>query len=75
MSPNVVSWNFNDVPTGNPGGTDGAVFACKGTPSFGLNAVSWNYNTYTWHTNRDTFDKISAKSLQIVGDVAVTLVK
>jgi hypothetical protein len=27
------------------------------------------------HTTQDTFDKISAKSLQIVGDVAVTLVK
>lgn len=27
------------------------------------------------HTTLDTFDKVSAKSLQIVGDVAVTLVK
>jgi glutaminyl-peptide cyclotransferase len=27
------------------------------------------------HTSKDTFDKISAKSLQIVGDVAATLVK
>jgi len=27
------------------------------------------------HTQQDTFDKISAKSLQIVGDVAMTLVK
>jgi hypothetical protein len=58
LSPNVVSWSFNDVPTGNPGGTDGAVFACFGTPSFGMGAVGWNYGTYTWHTNRDTYDKI-----------------
>jgi hypothetical protein len=58
MSPNVVSWSFNDVPTGNPGGTDGAVFACYGTPSFGMGALGWNYNTYTWHTNRDTYDKV-----------------
>ena len=58
MSPNVVSWSFNDVPTGNPGGTDGAVFACFGTPSFGMGAVNWNYGSYTWHTNRDTYDKI-----------------
>jgi carboxypeptidase Q len=58
LSPNVVSWSFNDAPTGNPGGTDGAVFSCYGTPSFGMQAVSWNYNTYTWHTNRDTYDKI-----------------
>jgi hypothetical protein len=58
MSSDVVSWSFNDAPTGNPGGTDGAVFACFGTPSFGMGAVSWNYNAYTWHTNRDTYDKV-----------------
>ena len=33
-------------------------------------ASSPNYH----HTMQDTFDKVSAKSLQIVGDVAVTLV-
>ena len=27
------------------------------------------------HTTQDTFDKVSARSLQIVGDVALTLVK
>jgi hypothetical protein len=57
-SANAVSWSFNDVPTGNPGGTDGAVFACFGTPSFGMGAVNWNYSTYTWHTNRDSYDKV-----------------
>jgi len=34
-------------------------------------ASSPNYH----HTMQDTFDKVSAKSLQVVGDVAVTLVK
>jgi len=58
LSDNVVSWNFADRPTGNPGGTDGAVFACYGTPSFGFGALGWNYGTYTWHTNRDTYDKV-----------------
>ena len=58
MSANAVSWTFNDRPTGNPGGTDGAVFACYATPSIGMGAVGWNYNTYTWHTNRDTYDKV-----------------
>ncbi len=58
LSPNVVSWSFNDVPTGNPGGTDGAVFACYGTPAFGMGAVPWNYFSYTWHTGRDTYDKV-----------------
>ncbi len=57
-SANVVAWSFRDMPTGNPGGTDGAVFACYATPSVGLGALGWNYGTYTWHTNRDTYDKI-----------------
>jgi carboxypeptidase Q len=73
MSPNVVSWSFNDVPTGNPGGTDGAVFACFGTPSFGMGAVSWNYNSYTWHTNRDTYDKIVFDDLKHNATLAAML--
>ena len=71
--PDVVSWSFNDVPTGNPGGTDGAVFACKGTPSFGLGAVGWNYGTYTWHTNRDTYDKIAFDDLKHNATLAAML--
>ncbi len=63
-SPNVVSWSFSDTPTGNPGGTDGAVFACYGTPSFGMGAVGWNYGSYTWHTNRDTYDKVVMDDLK-----------
>ena len=58
MSANLVSWSFRDSPTGNPGGTDGAVFACYATPSIGMGAVGWNYSSYTWHTNRDTYDKV-----------------
>jgi hypothetical protein len=73
MSSNVVSWAFNDVPTGNPGGTDGAVFACFGTPSFGMGAVSWNYNTYTWHTNRDTYDKVVFDDLKHNATLAAML--
>lgn len=39
-------------------GTDNASFICHGAPGFGTGASDWDYNTYTWHTNRDTFDKI-----------------
>ena len=74
MSANVVSWAFNDVPTGNPGGTDGAVFACFGTPSFGMGAVNWNYGTYTWHTNRDTYDKVVFDDLKHNATLAAMLV-
>ncbi len=74
LSPNVVSWSFNDVPTGNPGGTDGAVFACFGTPSFGMGAVGWNYGTYTWHTNRDSYDKIVFDDLKHNATLAAMMV-
>jgi carboxypeptidase Q len=40
------------------GGSDYASFICAGAPAFGLSSLSWDYGTYTWHTNRDTFDKI-----------------
>ncbi len=40
------------------GGSDNASFACFGTPAFGLGALGWNYGTLTWHTNRDSYDKI-----------------
>ena len=73
MSSNVVSWSFNDIPTGNPGGTDGAVFACFGTPSIGMGAVQWNYGTYTWHTNRDTYDKIVFDDLRHNATLAAML--
>ncbi|MEX2153285.1 MAG: M20/M25/M40 family metallo-hydrolase [Gemmatimonadaceae bacterium] len=73
MSENVVSWTFNDRPTGNPGGTDGAVFACYGTPSFGLGALGWNYGTYTWHTNRDTYDKVVFDDLKHNATLAALL--
>jgi hypothetical protein len=45
---------------GNPGGggSDYASFICAGAPAFGLSSLSWDYGAYTWHTNRDTFDKV-----------------
>jgi hypothetical protein len=39
--------------------TDSDAFACRNAPGFFLNSADWSYNDYTWHTNRDTFDKIS----------------
>ena len=50
--------NFGFVGTPAGGGSDNASFACYGAPAFGLGSLSWDYGTYTWHTNRDTFDKI-----------------
>ena len=46
------------------GGTDHASFVCYGAPAFGLSSLHWDYWTYTWHTNRDTFDKIAFDDLR-----------
>jgi hypothetical protein len=47
-----------------PGGSDYATFDCRGIPVFNLISTDWDYDTYTWHTNRDSFDKISFDDLE-----------
>jgi len=46
------------------GGTDNASFQCAQSPVFGLGALGWDYSWTTWHTNRDTFDKIVFEDLK-----------
>ncbi len=50
--------NFGGPGSPSGGGSDDASFACHGVPAFGLGAHGWNYGQYTWHTNRDTYDKV-----------------
>jgi len=57
-----INLSFPGSPAG--GGSDNASFVCYGAPAFGLGATSWDYGTYTWHTNRDTFDKIVLDDLK-----------
>lgn len=40
------------------GGSDYASFLAAGAPAFSLSSLGWSYGNYTWHTNRDTYDKI-----------------
>lgn len=51
-----IKTTFPGLPSG--GGSDNASFNIAGAPSFGLYSLSWSYWNYTWHTNRDTYDKI-----------------
>jgi hypothetical protein len=44
------------IPGG--GGSDYASFICSGAPGFSLSSTGFDYGTYTWHTNRDTYDKL-----------------
>jgi carboxypeptidase Q len=51
-----IETKFPGTPGG--GGSDFASFVAVGAPGFSLSSLNWLYGTYTWHTNRDTYDKI-----------------
>ncbi len=51
-----VETRFPGMPGG--GGSDFASFVAAGAPGFSLSSLNWSYGTYTWHTNRDTYDKV-----------------
>ena len=51
-----LTTTFPGSPGG--GGSDYASFVAAGVPAFSLSSLSWLYGSYTWHTNRDTYDKI-----------------
>lgn len=53
---NQIETNFPGSP--GAGGSDFASFVAAGAPAFSLSSTSWSYGSYTWHTNRDTYDKI-----------------
>jgi hypothetical protein len=57
-----ITFGFPGRPPG--GGSDHASFVCSGAPGFGLGSLGWEYGTYTWHTNRDTFDKVVLDELR-----------
>jgi len=58
--PEEIAQHVELMLPGSPGGggSDYASFICAGAPAFSLGALSWEYSPYTWHTNRDTFDKV-----------------
>ncbi len=51
-----IKTTFPGYPGG--GGSDHASFVAAGVPAFMLSSLNWSYGNYTWHTNRDTYDKI-----------------
>lgn len=51
-----IETSFPGAP--GTGGSDFASFVAAGAPAFSLSSLNWSYGTYTWHTNRDTYDKI-----------------
>ena len=51
-----IETDFPGMPSG--GGSDHSSFVTAGAPGFMLSSLNWSYFNYTWHTNRDTFDKL-----------------
>jgi Zn-dependent M28 family amino/carboxypeptidase len=58
--PNTVTKHIKTEFPGTPGGggSDYASFVAAGVPAFNLSSLDWSYRNYTWHTNRDTYDKL-----------------
>ncbi len=59
---NNITYRGPGAPSG--GGSDNASFICYGAPSFSLGALGWDYSSTTWHTNRDTYDKVVIDDLK-----------
>jgi carboxypeptidase Q len=58
--PKEITQHIETVFPGSPsgGGSDHASFVAVGALGFRLSSLNWSYRNYTWHTNRDTYDKI-----------------
>ena len=54
-------------------GSDHVSFLCAGVPSFRLQSPYDEYRQYTWHTNRDTYDKIVFDDLKENATLAAML--
>ncbi|HEY0972129.1 MAG TPA: M20/M25/M40 family metallo-hydrolase [Gemmatimonadales bacterium] len=65
--------DFADPGMPSGGGTDHASFICAGAPGFNLGALSWDYGGTTWHTNRDTYDKVVMDDLKNNATLAAML--
>jgi hypothetical protein len=64
-----------DGNTGLPktGGSDDFALSCHGLPTIRLGAREWDYWEYTWHSNRDTPDKIVFEDLESNAKLAAML--
>jgi hypothetical protein len=73
--PNEIADNIRlDIP-GVPerGGSDHMAWICRGAPGFRLQSHYPEYRQYTWHTNRDTYDKVVMDDLRNNATLAAML--
>jgi len=65
---------YGGVGSPGSGGTDHVSFVCAGAPGFNLGALGWDYGSTTWHTNRDTYDKIVVDDLKHNATLAAMMI-
>ena len=65
MPSEITGWiKISGVTGPAGGGSDNASFQCFKSPVYGLGALGWDYSWTTWHTNRDTYDKVVPEDLE-----------
>jgi carboxypeptidase Q len=73
--PNEISDSLRLSSPGNQAnaGSDHTSFLCRSAPAFRLQSSYPEYRQYTWHTNRDTYDKIVFDDLKQNATLAAML--
>ncbi|MEO5814732.1 MAG: M20/M25/M40 family metallo-hydrolase [Gemmatimonadaceae bacterium] len=73
--PNEISDSLRLSAPGNQAnaGSDHTSFLCRSAPAFRLQSSYPEYRQYTWHTNRDTYDKIVFDDLKQNATLAAML--
>ncbi|MEP6836044.1 MAG: M28 family peptidase [Gemmatimonas sp.] len=60
----ITQWIRMQPPAAYSSGSDHVSWLCRGAPALNLNALAWDYSYTTWHTNKDSFDKIVPEDLR-----------
>jgi hypothetical protein len=68
---NLIDYDIPGIP--ERGGSDHMSFICRGAPGFRLQSHYPDYRQYTWHTNRDTYDKLVFDDLKNNATLAAML--
>lgn len=64
MPRELTQWVRMQPPGMYSSGSDHMSWLCRGAPAANLNALSWDYGLTTWHTNRDSYDKVMQDDLR-----------
>jgi hypothetical protein len=64
MPAEISQWVRLQGPMMYSSGSDHMSFLCRGAPAVNLNALAWDYSFTTWHTNRDSYDKVMIDDLK-----------